>query len=70
MRFQGRITNWNDDKGFGFAIPNGGGDKAFVHVKALMSKRRPVEGDLIPGAGGVRKVRWGWRGAENEAARA
>lgn len=47
MRFQGRIINWNDDKGFGFVIPNSGGDKAFIHVKALMSKRRPVEGDLI-----------------------
>ena len=47
MRFQGRIINWNDEKGFGFVIPNGGGEKAFVHVKALISKRRPVDGDLI-----------------------
>jgi len=48
MRHQGRIHNWNDDKGFGFATPNGGGDKAFVHIKAFArATRRPVDGDLI-----------------------
>lgn len=48
MRHQGRIHNWNDDKGFGFVTPNGGGDKAFVHVKAFArTARRPVDGDLI-----------------------
>lgn len=48
MRFQGKITGWKDDQGFGFVTPNGGGDKAFVHIKAFTSRaRRPVEGDLI-----------------------
>ncbi len=48
MRFQGKITNWKDDQGYGFVIPNGGGDKAFVHIKAFSSRgRRPVEGELI-----------------------
>lgn len=48
MRHQGRIQNWNDDKGFGFVVPNGGGDKAFVHIKAFArATRRPVDGDLI-----------------------
>lgn len=48
MRHQGRIQNWNDDKGFGFVAPNGGGDKAFVHIKAFTrTTRRPVDGDLI-----------------------
>jgi len=48
MRYQGRITNWNDDKGFGFVTPNGGGKKAFVHIKAFLnSRRRPTESDLI-----------------------
>jgi uncharacterized membrane protein YsdA (DUF1294 family)/cold shock CspA family protein len=48
MRYQGRLTSWNDDKGYGFVTPNGGGDRAFVHITAFPSKRhRPVQGDLI-----------------------
>lgn len=48
MRQAGRISNWNDDKGFGFVTPHEGGARAFVHVKAFqVSGRRPVEGDLI-----------------------
>lgn len=48
MRYQGKISNWKDDQGFGFVIPNGGGEKAFVHIKALSTRsRRPSEGDLI-----------------------
>lgn len=48
MRLAGRITEWNDDKGFGFVVPNGGGDRAFVHVNSFQrGSRRPVVGDLI-----------------------
>ena len=48
MRYQGRIGDWNDDKGFGFVVPNGGGDRAFVHIKAFArTSRRPLDGDLI-----------------------
>lgn len=48
MRYQGRIESWDDGKGFGFVTPNGGGDKAFVHIKAFLGgQRRPVDGDLI-----------------------
>ena len=48
MRFQGKITNWNDEKGFGFVEPNGGGTRAFVHIKSFVSRsRRPMEGDVI-----------------------
>ncbi len=48
MRYQGKITSWKDDQGFGFVIPNGGGEKAFVHIKAFTGcSRRPLEGDFI-----------------------
>lgn len=48
MRYQGRLHDWNDDKGFGFVTPNGGGDRAFVHIKAFArSSRRPVNGDVV-----------------------
>lgn len=44
----GRITGWNDDKGYGFVTPHEGEGRAFVHVKAFQSgSRRPVDGDLI-----------------------
>lgn len=48
VRLAGRISDWNDDKGFGFVMPNGGGDRAFVHVNAFQrGSRRPATGDLI-----------------------
>ena len=47
MKLQGKVINWNDDKGFGFVEPNGG-DRAFVHIKAFNPRsRRPVNGDVI-----------------------
>lgn len=48
MRYQGKITGWVDEKGYGFVMPNGGGTKAFVHIKAFVRKpNRPANGDLI-----------------------
>lgn len=48
MRYQGKVTNWKDDQGFGFVTPNEGGQKAFVHIKAFSKRpRRPSEGDMI-----------------------
>ena len=48
MRYQGKVTNWKDDQGFGFVTQNGGGQKAFVHIKAFSnSSHRPTEGDII-----------------------
>lgn len=48
MRYQGKITSWKDEQGFGFVTPNGGGQTAFVHIKAFSnSAHRPITGDLI-----------------------
>lgn len=48
MRHLGRLTDWNDAKGFGFVEPNGGGERAFVHIKAFERRtKRPENGDLI-----------------------
>jgi uncharacterized membrane protein YsdA (DUF1294 family)/cold shock CspA family protein len=48
MRYVGRITEWNDDRGFGFVTPNGGGDRAFVHIKSFeRASSRPAAGMLI-----------------------
>jgi uncharacterized membrane protein YsdA (DUF1294 family)/cold shock CspA family protein len=48
MRIQGKVAHWNDEKGFGFVSPIGGGQKAFVHIKAFSrSSYRPENEDLI-----------------------
>lgn len=48
MRYQGKITDWKDDKGFGFVTPNGGGPRVFVHIKSFSNRqRRPVGNELV-----------------------
>jgi uncharacterized membrane protein YsdA (DUF1294 family)/cold shock CspA family protein len=48
MRLVGRITEWNDARGFGFVVPNGGGERAFVHIKAFDRRgSRPFEGAIV-----------------------
>ena len=48
MRYQGRVAEWKDDRGFGFITPNGGGVKVFLHISALSDRgARPSVGALV-----------------------
>lgn len=48
MRYQGKITSWKDDKGFGFIAPNGGGNQVFAHIKSFSNRqRRPAGNELV-----------------------
>ena len=48
MRFQGKITNWKDEQGFGFIVPNGGGRQVFVHIRSFSNRRRrPVGNEIV-----------------------
>lgn len=41
-RTKGKITTWNDEKGFGFITPLTGAKQVFVHINAFSNrKRRP-----------------------------
>lgn len=39
MRFDGILTSWNDERGFGFIAPTQGGQEIFVHIKAFRGVR-------------------------------
>lgn len=61
MRFNGILTKWKDEKGFGFITPSGGGVDIFVHVSEFPKVKRPQLGDKLvfqvkEGAGGKRKA--------------
>jgi uncharacterized membrane protein YsdA (DUF1294 family)/cold shock CspA family protein len=48
MRVKGKLSRWDDDKGFGFIRPNITGPEVFLHIKSLRNpSRRPQEGDVI-----------------------
>lgn len=48
MPQQGRLTEWNDERGFGFITPLDGSRKVFVHVSQFpRDRRRPEVLDLL-----------------------
>lgn len=48
MRIKGKITQWDDAKGFGFIQPLLQGERVFLHIKALQNRtRRPALGEVV-----------------------
>jgi uncharacterized membrane protein YsdA (DUF1294 family)/cold shock CspA family protein len=48
MRSKGKLTAWNDDKGYGFVAPLDGGKQVFIHIKAFSNRtRRPQVNDVV-----------------------
>ena len=42
----GLLTEWHDERGYGFLTPDDGGKRVFLHIKSLCpSARRPVAGE-------------------------
>ncbi|MDZ4097360.1 MAG: cold shock domain-containing protein, partial [Methylophilaceae bacterium] len=48
MRYQGKITKWNDEKGFGFVLQNGAQKEVFLHISSLQNRgKRPQISQLV-----------------------
>ena len=44
----GILTEWDDERGFGFITPEDGSGKVFLHIESLLpSARRPTVGELF-----------------------
>ena len=47
-RTKGKISSWNDGKGYGFISPLSGGRQVFVHIKAFSNRKRlPEIGQVV-----------------------
>ncbi len=48
MRKKGILRSWNDERGFGFIVPNDGGKDVFLHISAFSNRnRRPENGQTV-----------------------
>lgn len=48
MSIKGKITAWNDEKGFGFITPVAGGERVFVHITSFSNRnRRPAANQMV-----------------------
>ncbi len=48
MQQKGKITNWNNDKGFGFITPIGGGKQIFIHINTFKNRSlRPELNQIV-----------------------
>lgn len=43
MRNKGKITSWNETRGFGFITPNSSEKQIFVHIKAFSDRKKTPE---------------------------
>lgn len=47
-RIKGKLTAWNEERGFGFISPMSGGKQVFIHIKAFSNRnRRPMIGQMV-----------------------
>lgn len=48
LRTKGKISAWDDEKGYGFIDPHDGGKRVFIHIKAFSNRgRRPDVGQIV-----------------------
>lgn len=48
MLLEGNLQSWNDERGFGFIAPDGGGPQVFVHISAFQNTAaRPQAGQRL-----------------------